>query len=133
MDFYEENGEKMIEINGWVTIGVTDDGEDTRDQLSKVIDPMLGFNQILELKNLNGINTLFIGINHNHDNGCFESVKNLLIEIGKLAFGSYGLLHYRFPEDKLNCNKFGVLKLAKGKVTTEEDKLLSPCNPIIES
>lgn len=129
----------MIEINGWVTIYTTTDGEGKADELSriirqidKLITPFEILNQILEIKTLNGIPTLFIGINHNHDNGHSDSIHKLLCEIGNIAIGSYGIIHMRYHEDEIDFNTFKILKLAKGRVTIEDDKLLSPCNPIIE-
>ncbi|CAL2090195.1 Imm7 family immunity protein [Tenacibaculum sp. 190524A02b] len=127
----------MIEINGWITICVTADGEEDTSELNivvqkieKIITPLMILNQIFEIKALNGVYTLFIGLNHNHDNNYSNSVYRLLCEIGDIAIGSYGLVYIRNHE--VDFNRFKVLRLSKGNVTFEEDKLLSPCNPVIE-
>ena len=129
----------MIEINGWVSIHITADGEEDPDKLKKVISiinrkiqDLAEFNQFFEIKSMNGASTLHIGLNHNHDNGYYKSVYQLLNDIGKIAPGSYGLVHVRNHEDISDFNKFKVLRIAKGIVTNEEDNLISPCSPIIE-
>jgi hypothetical protein len=130
----------MIEINGWVSIHITTDGEEESDTLKEVINELnqyiqllAGFNQFFEIKPLNGFYTLFVGLNHNHDNGYYDLVHQLLNEIGTQAPGSYGVVYVRNHEDNFDFNKFKVLKIARGIVTEEDDKLISPCNPIIEN
>ncbi|WP_430981149.1 Imm7 family immunity protein [Sphingobacterium faecium] len=85
----------------------------------------------MELKELNGRKYLLIGINHNHNNGMIELVEQLLKNIGLLSKGCYGIVYVRDDESLENVN-FRVIKLARGRVATAEDSLLSPCNPTIE-
>lgn len=129
----------MIEINGWVSIHITADGEEDSDKLKEVISiinrkiqDIAAFNQFFEIKAMNGCYTLYIGLNHNHDNGYYDSIHQLSNDIGKIAPGSYGLIYVRNDEDFSDFNKFKVLRIAKGVVTNEEDNLISPCSPIIE-
>ena len=129
----------MIEVNGWVTIHITTDGEEDPDELKNVVDvinrkiqQLKEFNGFFEIKSMNGLYTLYFGLNHNHDNGYSNLIRQLLNDIGKLAPGSYGLAYIRNHEDSSDSNKFKVLKVAKGIVTNENDRFISPCNPIIE-
>jgi len=129
----------MIEINGWISIHITTDGEDNSEKyrnaiekIDGIVQPLKGFNQFFKIEALNGFYTLFIGLNHNHDNGYNDLILNLSNKVCNIAPGSYGILYIRNDEDKSNFNKFKVLKIAKGKVTIEEDRYISPCNPVIE-
>lgn len=129
----------MIEVNGWVSIYTTTNGEEKPKvlensilEINKLLKSFNIINQFFEIKLLNGSYTLFIGLNHNHDNGYSDSVYKLLSEIARIAIGSYGLVYLRLLEDDTNSNNYKIYKLAKGKVTIEVDELLSPCVPVIE-
>ena len=129
----------MVEINGWISIHITTDGENEYGKLEKAIEkidhflkPLKLFNQFFKIEALNGYHTLFIGLNHNHENGYYDLIYQLLNEICIIAPGSYGIIYIRNDEDKLDFNKFKIIKIAKGKITIEDDDFLSPCNPIIE-
>lgn len=127
----------MIEINGWISINFSTDGEVGMPdrvilEITRTIDALTEYNQFFKLSSLNGSHFLSIGLYHNHDVGYSDLVYNLLIDICKLAPGTYGIVYIRNDEDVDNYNKFKILKIAKGQLSVEEDHLLSPCNPIIE-
>ena len=131
----------MIEFKGWINLRfyVSDEinsSEFIRKGVVCIQERLKEFNsidnQFIDIKDLNGFYSLFIGGCHNHDVGYSDSIKNVLNEITKLAKRSYGLVYVRFLEDTNNYNKFLVYKLANGLVTIEEDSLLSPCDRRIE-
>ena len=127
----------MIEINGWVSIHASSDGEhqiqtSVISKIDQMIQSVAGFNQNFTILPLNGSYVLFIGINHNHDVDYTNLIYSLLTEICKLAPGSYGIIYIRDHENSLDFNRFKVYKVAKGFVSIEEDGFLSPCNPKIE-
>ena len=129
----------MIELIGWLNIQFSTDGEhdfaldkELISQIHDFIEPLNGFNHSYELKCINGNNYLYIGINHNHENGYIDEVKSVFSKISKLAIGSYGLVYLRQPDDKLFFNEFKVIRLNKGIINVEKDIYLSPCNPKIE-
>ena len=129
----------MVEFKGWISILNATDGEEQSDMLESTIvqirtllEPLKGFNQFFDLQALNGTYTLWIGGDHNHDSGYSDSLLALLNQISKIARGSYGVVYLRWPEDRISYNEFKIYRIAKGKVSIEEDKLLSPCTPIIE-
>lgn len=129
----------MIEINGWVSIHISPDGEGDLETLKKtiqeithLIEPLVSFNQFFKIEPLNGTYILFIGLNHNHDNGYYDLILKLLDEVGTRASGSYGIVYVRDHDNSSDFNKFKILKIVRGTVTVEDDKFISPCNPIIE-
>lgn len=131
----------MIEATGWININISlnDDEHDSKDlyniveKIKNFLTPENIFNQVFEIKDLNGNYILFIGLNHNHDNGYSDLILKIISKIGKIASGSYGIVHIRNHDDYKSSNNYKILKLARGKVKIEEDKLISPCRPIIEN
>lgn len=129
----------MIEINGWISLLNDTDGEGSIREFEKKI-PLIKeilnihdsvYNQFCKLVPLNGSYYIYIGINHNHEGDSLIEIRKIISKISSHAIGSYGLLYYRLHDGE-NYNKFKILRLSKGKVTIEEDSLLSPCNPLIE-
>ncbi len=129
----------MVEYNGWFSINESLNGENENEIISVAleIERFINFindsNGLIVLKPMNGKYYLHIGGYTNHRNQEIEEVFSLLNFISEIAKGSYGLLYYRDDEDKNKNNEFIIYKLAKGKITKEDDNLLSPCNPKIEN
>jgi hypothetical protein len=129
----------MIEIQGWISIATSIDGDQDYDKLPGALDevkelikPLNEPGQFFELKAFNFSQILFIGVHSNHDNGYSDEVLDVLIKIGKIAPASFGLVHARWPEHITDYNVYKIYRMARGKVSIEEDTLLSPCNPVIE-
>lgn len=122
----------MIEFNGWVIISFRENDDSNLLAIKNRIEELNIHNQKFELNDFNGNLTLTINGCHNHDNGYSEDIHDFLIQISKIAKDSYGLIYIRLPEHIMKFNEFIIYKLAKGNVSIQEDKLLSPCNPIIE-
>ncbi len=127
----------MIEINGWISINFSTDGEvelpsEVILEITQAVDALTDFNQFFKISSLNGLHFLSVGLCHNLDAGYSDLIYKLLTDICKRAPGTYGIVYIRNDEDVHDYNKFKVLKVARGKVSTEEDRLLSPCNPTIE-
>jgi len=130
----------MILFNGWIEIS-DNPSEMDFDKMNNSIIPKIEEmikthqydNQSIELKRYNYAYFLIIGGGHNHDVGYSSDLKRLMIDIGELTPGSYGIVYVRFPEDDKLYNEFQVYKLAKGKFSIEKDTYLSPCVPIIEN
>ena len=129
----------MIMFNGWLHILEGTSGEEEREEtiavvekVKNLINPLNRSNEFFHLSSNNGEFMLHIGGSHNHDVRYSEELKYLVQKIGQVAPGSYGLLYIRLPEDQQYWNEYLVYKLAKGKLTIEQDTLLSPCNPVIE-
>lgn len=130
----------MIEINGWITLLIGGDEDNNLEATQIAVNKVKGLiqnqndlNQMFRVENLNGMNTLFLGICHNHNLGYSDLVLKLVNDITQIANGSYGMIYYRDQDNLSSYDKFFIVKVAKGKVTVEEDKLLSPCSKIIES
>lgn len=129
----------MIEITGWINITSSFDGEheihEDETNVKKIKSTLASeiiFFQVFNIKNLNGSYVLFIGLNHNHDNGYSDLIVDILNKISKMAIGSYGLVYLRNQDEFMDSNKYKILKLAKGKISVIDDEILSPCKPIIE-
>ncbi len=127
----------MIEITGWTRVDIPSnsnlgDLEVIIEDLKRKIEPMSMLNSIFEIKSINGSYFLFIGLNHNHDNGYFIQVYNLLEFIATIATLSYGLVYYRDDEIKDSLNSFKVIRIKKGCIDIIDDNYLSPCEFMIE-
>jgi hypothetical protein len=129
----------MIDINGWVVLSNTIDGEthygSLNEQLSHLNDYLMSlgnFNQVFAFNEVNHNHVLNITIAHNHDLGYTDMIEELLNKVAERLVGSYGLVYIWNDEDLENYNNFVVYKLARGQVRKESDPFLSPCNPTIE-
>jgi hypothetical protein len=129
----------MIDINGWLVLSNSADGETHSGSLSEGLSDLkeyvlsLGsFNQVFAFNKVNQNHVLNITIAHNHNLDYIDMIEELLNKVAKRLIGSYGLVYVWNDEDLENHNNFVVYKLAKERVTKERDPFLSPCNPIIE-
>lgn len=130
--------EQFILYNGWISIS-TSPNEESYDGLQEVISQLnefikslnLGY-QLCEIRIFNLEHVLLLGGSHNHDVGYSDSIIKLLYKIAELAPGSYGIVYIRWPEDPVTWNEFKVYKMAKGKISIENDPFFSPCRPMIE-
>lgn len=123
---------------GWISIQ-TDPNEEHFDELKKVIreleifmKPLQRANQLFEIKPFNLEQILFIAGSHNHDIGYSNSIVELLNKVAELAPASHGLVYVRWPEHPTLWNQYRVYKMARGKITIEDDPFFSPCSPVIE-
>ncbi|WDF78495.1 Imm7 family immunity protein [Mucilaginibacter sp. KACC 22773] len=127
----------MIEINGWISLESSTDGEDKLTEeviliINEIIESHNSFNQYFRILSINGNYVVQIALNHNHNLGYVEMVNDLINDICKLAKASYGIIYLRDDENEFDFNMFKILRIAKGQVSYENDKLISPCNPLIE-
>ena len=123
----------MIEVNGWVRVVFMDNEKNDLLQIKSLTEKLDKYdNQKAEINHFNGSISIFIGGDHNHNNGYTDDIYDFLNSVGEIAKYSYGLIYIRLSDDADSFNKFKIYKLAKSKVTIEEDTLLSPCNPVIE-
>lgn len=126
----------MIEYHGWVNIWDTvfvDESDDSRrlaiaaDVRSR-LEELSNATRILELRWINGQCILCIAGSTNHRTQDVTEVIRLFEWIAKVAPGSYGLLYLLDDEDPQGKDdEFQIFKIAKGKMTIEKDRLLSPC------
>ncbi len=125
----------MVEIHCWVTIRTHYSLED--DNLENTIklinDKITSFllNEVV-IKAMNGEYYLEFSMFSNHMAQDAKNLLELFYYIGEVAIGSYGLLYLHNDEDAVKHNSFKVYRLCKGKVIEHDDKLLSPCIPMVE-
>ncbi len=130
----------MVEFHGWAVIKESFCEEDEDENLlgalileieGKIEKMSNFFNEIYNLKCLNGQYHLMFMINHNHRS---EHVIDFFKWIAEIAVGSYGVLYVYDDEDieRGNANKFKVWVMKKGKVIESDDPFLSPYNPEVE-
>jgi len=125
---------------GWISISISPDADaDCFDALKKAIHELEVFmrpqqmvNQLFEIKPFNLEQVLFIAGSHNHDVGYSDSIVEVLNKVAELAPASHGLVYIRWPEHPTLWNQYKVYKMARGKITMEDDPFFSPCNPLIE-
>ena len=126
----------MVEVHGWITLRQTykvvdDDNveiliKQINDEIMKIEYPPI------QIKVNNGNYYIEFSVYTNHMSSDINDLITFFETVGKIAEGSYGLLYIRNDEDRHNYNNFIVYRLARGKVQTLQDVMLSPFVPIIE-
>lgn len=128
----------MFEYHGWVTIretaGVEDDGDGLLERQVAEIRACLaelGDYGLIDLRRMNGTPFLHLAGQPNHDGGWGDVLVTLLARVGRIAPGSYGLLHV-WDDEGAHPNGFRVFRLVRGEVSEHADALLSPVIPTLE-
>ena len=147
--FCEKNSlveDSMFHYHGWVVITVDDPNDEDLELLQAqedhveaaiqlMLTPAKNNNNICEIRRT-GNNLRFLSVHglHNHRH---NAVIDLYKQIGDNFPACYGLLYIwddediqRTGNDFSNC--FRVWRLARGRLTEEQDPFLSPCIPTIE-
>ncbi|GAA1630931.1 Imm7 family immunity protein [Nonomuraea maheshkhaliensis] len=128
----------VFEYHGWLTIretaGLDDDPASLRRQVEKVGECLaeLGDYGLVDLRWMNGVPFIHVGGNPNHRGTWGPAIITLFSRVGRIAPGSYGLLHVWDDESGPHSNEFRVFRLARGEVTEHADALLSPAIPTLE-
>lgn len=133
----------MTEYHLWVTIvskEISDAsskrviGTSDLDEIRTLVRVKKDFFSSFHFAKINGLDFLMGGGQSNHRGSVVDDLVSLLVEIADVAPDSYGLLYVRDDEDQRGYqNEFRVWRLVKEKVEECDDKLLSPCIPVIES
>lgn len=125
----------MIVIRGWIDIHFTDEeyfgtpsGKQLLSELEEYLTSIEGVGSLFNLKHINYDTCLSIFASYNRERGYIPIIQEVMERVGKMASESYGLVYIHQPEHLDLYDKFMVYKLAKGKVSIEEDSLLSPCS-----
>ena len=127
----------MIELHGFITIRETYEVTD-EENIDSVIAEIKKEMQKpeypkLEIKTMNGEYYMDFSLFANHLAGDCKKILSFFERVGELAKGSYGLLYLMDDEDcNGNNNTFKVWRLARGRVNSFEDHLLSPFIPVVE-
>ncbi|MFD1938407.1 Imm7 family immunity protein [Nonomuraea mangrovi] len=128
----------MFEYHGWVTIRETAGAEDGQDGLLerrlaeiRACLAELGDYGLVDLRFMNGTPFLHVAGQPNHDGGWGAAVIGLFERVGRIAPGSYGLLHV-WDDEGAHPNGFRVFRLVRGEVSEHADALLSPVVPTVE-
>lgn len=128
----------MFEYHGWVTPRSTAEAVDDASPLPLAeIEALLrtfrdeqGSFALARLDVFNGTYFVHFGGFRNHRQ---SSVIDLFAAIGRLAPGSYGLLHILDDEDPGHENEARVHRLVRGEVAEHTEELLSPTIPVLEN
>lgn len=126
----------MVEVHGWITLretyGVVDDEdmEGILERIRNVIDE--SEYPSLQIQVNNGEYFIEFSRYTNHLSGDVTGLLSIFETVGRIAEGSYGLLHMHNDEDSKHCNEFVVYRLARGRVTAFQDSFLSPLIPTVE-
>ncbi|MEU7861826.1 Imm7 family immunity protein [Nonomuraea sp. NPDC049141] len=127
-----------MEYHGWVTIRETAGVEDDYDSLlERQVEEIRAYLAqipdygLIDLRWLNGIPSLHVAGHPNHDSGWADTLLDLFQRIGRLAPGSYGLLHL-WDDEGTHPNEFRVYRLVRGQLSEHTDSLLSPAIPTLE-
>ncbi len=128
----------IYEYHGWITIRATANCDDEPDDaqaaqaVSAYIDS-LDWPYVLGMKPVNGSYHLWISGNPNHKPRGDSDPLEFFRQIGRLAPGSYGLLHVWDDEGPNGTsNAFRAFALTRGELKEHKDPFLSPCIPAIE-
>lgn len=126
----------MVEVHGWLTLRETYrivDDDDVETLLKQINDEIgkIEYPQI-QIKVNNGNYYIEFSVYTNHMSSDINDLIAFFETVGKIAEGSYGLLYIHNDEDRHNYNNFIVYRLARGKVQTLQDSMLSPVVPILE-
>ncbi|WP_405422444.1 Imm7 family immunity protein [Streptomyces erythrochromogenes] len=130
----------MFEYHGWINVQESADADDSNsshgDVLLGRIAETLGARireidspGLLDLRWMNGELFLHLGGFRNHRD---PEVLELFGEVGRLAPGSYGVMHVRDDEDSGRENEVRVLRMVRGRVHEDVEAGLSPCIPVLE-
>lgn len=128
----------MFEFHGWINLRyhTHDTNEDLQAQAFEEFKNYIlqqKIEAIYMIKRRNGLDSFVITGLHNHYGNYVENIYRWVA--AKLP-GSYGLLFIRDDEDMKagedNTNQFIVWKLARGVLSKEADRYLSPCISVIE-
>ncbi|MFI9159540.1 Imm7 family immunity protein [Kitasatospora aureofaciens] len=130
----------MFEYHGWINVLETAgaDDEDIRLEEGRLNVIAEGIQQrveeiasphLLDLRRMNGALFLHFGGRRNHRD---PEVLDFFREVGRLAPGSYGLLHVRDDENPAHENEVDVLRMVRGEVSEHAEPMLSPCVPVLE-
>ncbi|GAA2641537.1 Imm7 family immunity protein [Nonomuraea recticatena] len=128
----------MFEYHGWVTIRETAGVEDDRDgRLERQVEEVraclaeLRDYGLVDLRWMNGTPFVHLAGQPNRDGGWGEVLIALFERVGRIAPGSYGLLHV-WDDEGSHPNEFRVFRLVRGQVSEHADPLLSPVIPTVE-
>ena len=126
----------MFEYHGWITVRETAAATDDDDELlPAMVDEIrrriaaAPVSYLFALEFMNGTPFVHIGGFHNHRN---PGVLDLFRQIGRIAPGSYGLLHILDDEDPEHRDEVRVLTLIRGEVRESTEIRLSPPIPTLE-
>lgn len=124
----------MAQYHGWIALrstaaDVEDEPPLRLEEIRTLVDALAGY-ALMDLRPLNGRYFIHCGGNPNHG-GHAERVIELFRQVGRLAPGSYGLLHVWDDEDKHHPDGFRVFRLVRGQVSEHADALLSPVTPTL--
>ncbi|QNS03483.1 Imm7 family immunity protein [Streptomyces xanthii] len=126
----------MFEYHGWITVRESAGEDDDADRLRRTVDALrtrvdaLDSPYLLDLRWMNGEPFLHLGGHSNHRSP--PDVVAFFRHVGRVAPGSYGLLHVLDDEDPGHANEVRVFRLVRGAVTAHTEPLLSPCVPTLE-
>ncbi|THA85313.1 Imm7 family immunity protein [Streptomyces sp. A0592] len=128
----------MFEYHGWISVQESagaDDSDDGDVLLGRIAETVgarireMDRPGLLDLRWMNGELFLHLGGFRNHRD---PEVLELFGEVGRLAPGSYGVMHVRDDEDPGRENEVRVLRMVRGRVHEDVEPALSPCIPVLE-
>ncbi|MEQ9264015.1 MAG: Imm7 family immunity protein [Balneolaceae bacterium] len=123
----------MTEYHGWISIPIDpDEREETIQKIDLIKDYLKEIDhphRILIHRPMNGEYYVSLAGRRNHRSE-FEGIEKLLEMLSLNLPEAYGLV-YLFDDESEWDNEFIVYRLARGKISLHEDKLLSPCFPTI--
>ncbi|MFE1825069.1 Imm7 family immunity protein [Streptomyces yangpuensis] len=128
----------MFEYHGWINVQESADAADDTlgsDGLRRIAGAVAARTAeiagpgLLDLRWMNGALFLHLGGFRNHRD---PEVLAFFGEVGRLAPGSYGVMHVRDDEDPGRENEVRVLRMVRGRVTDGTEAALSPCIPVLE-
>jgi hypothetical protein len=126
----------VFEYHGWITVRETATATDDDDELlpamvdairRRIADAPVSY--LFALEYMNGSPFVHIGGFHNHRN---PAVPDLFRQIGRIAPGSYGLLHILDDEDPAHRDEVRMLTLIRGDVRESTETRMSPPIPTLE-
>ncbi|MEU5148946.1 Imm7 family immunity protein [Streptomyces yangpuensis] len=131
----------MFEYHGWINVQESADADEDsegglgNDGLRRIagavaarIEEVAGPG-LLDLRWMNGELFVHLGGFRNHRD---PEVLAFFGEVGRLAPGSYGVMHVRDDEDPGRENEVRVLRMVRGRVHEDVEAALSPCIPVLE-
>lgn len=123
----------MFEYHGWVALRSTAEAVDPEPDLDEAairrhVDAW-GDYALMDLRWPNGQLFLHMGGGPNHRS---PATIEFFVELGRIAPGSYGLLHVLDDEHPEHHDQARVFRMVRGRVTEHPEPLLSPCIPTLE-
>ncbi|MCX5582083.1 Imm7 family immunity protein [Streptomyces erythrochromogenes] len=132
----------MFEYHGWISVQESADADDSDSDsdhgdvlLARIAEAVeariteIDSPGLLDLRWMNGELFLHLGGLRNHRD---PEVLEFFGEVGRLAPGSYGVMHVRDDEDPGRENEVRVLRMVRGRVHEDVEAALSPCIPVLE-